>query len=203
MALTQAQWYQKLRGFLPAWWFEQENHQDAVLQGMSAIFAELDVEADNHFNETFITRSTAPVIDAHGAERNVTRLSGELDQPLSQRIRYILNQSNPNAIATLVNSLLVRGTCTVREHATDRIFCGGSFLNRHEVFTDEFYNVFSIVVDKQVHDPYSFLSRGNFASRGDFVGSNESSLAQFQAIVEAVNKAKAFGVLYRVTETND
>jgi hypothetical protein len=203
MALTTEQWFLKIKSWLPDWWFEQPNHQVALLHGIAAIFAELDQEADNHVNETFISKSTAPVLDAHGDERNVDRLDGELDGPYSSRIRYIVNQSNPQAIKTLVDSILARGKSTIREHDTDRIFCGQSFFNRHEVFTDAFHNVFSIVVDKQVHAPYSFLSRGNFAGRNTFVGTGQSDTARLQAIVAAVNKSKAFGVMYRLTETND
>jgi hypothetical protein len=205
MAMSQAQWFTKLKSFLPSWWYENEKYQIAVLEAMAAVFAELDIEADNHFNETFISKATAPVLDAHGAERSVDRLTGELDAPFSQRIRYIINQSNPVDIKTMVDSLLIKGKCDIREHGLgDALFASrGSFCNRHEVFTDISYDTFSIVVDKQLHDPYSFLSRENFASREDFIGSSESSLPIFQAIAAAVNKAKAFGVLYRISETND
>lgn len=204
MALTKDQWFLKIKSWLPEWWFEKQNHQVAALYGLAAVLSELDQETDNHLAQTFISQSDAPVLDAHGDERNVDRLDGELNSPYSNRIRHIVNQSNPTALKALVDSLLTRGKSTIREHDTDRIFASrGSFLNRHEVFTDAFHNVFSIVVDKQVHAPYSFLSRGNFAGRGTFVGTGQSDTARLQAIVAAVNKSKAFGVMYRLTETND
>lgn len=205
MALTKSQWYDKVKTFVPDWWFETENHQVAVLQALAAVIAQVDQEADNHFNETFITRSSAPIIDGHGDERGVDRLPLENDGPYANRIRYIVNQSDPVDLALMVSALIVRGTVSIKEHETgDRPFLGrGTFCNRHDVFTDEFYNVFSIVVDKQIHAPYSFLGRHNFASRGDFMGTSTSLIGVLEQIVAAVNKAKAFGVMYRVTETND
>ena len=55
-------------------------------------------------------------------------------------------------------------------------------------------------MDQQIPVSTAFLNREDFADREDFISSNESSLELFQAIVEAVNKNKSFGVSYRLIE---
>jgi hypothetical protein len=202
MALNQAEWYEKLKGFVPKWWFEKEETAPAIFQAMASVFADAERSIENNAKSTFILQSEAEVTDAHGDERNVERLPAEADPFYRERIRNIVNNSNYPTIKALVDSLLINGECVIREHFYGDMcfFSRENFMSRGEILTNSFYNVFSIIVDNQLHEPYSFLSRENFLSREDFYGSTSSDIKIFEQIVAAVNKSKAFGVLYRLLE---
>lgn len=203
MALTQAQWYEKLKTWIPGWWFEETGYNEAVLQGLAAVFSASQQNGDDHQAQTYITRADAPFLDAHGDERNVERLPSESNLTYSTRIRNIVNQSNLPDLKSLVDAVLIAGESTFFEHAdlrTHAFFNRESFYNRREIYTDLSYNVFSIVLEKQLHEPYSFLNREYFTNRLDFAGSNESSQDVFDQVAAIVNKAKAGGVMYRITE---
>jgi len=201
MAKTKEQWYSLLSSWVPQWWFNQVQTQEAVMYGFAAVLERLDGDLQDHFTETFICLSKDGYMDEHGLERNLSRLNGELDPEFCQRIRNIVNSSNCPAIKQLVDALLDVGECTIIED-----WQGGSFFSREAFFNrgflliDLIYNAFSIVVDLQVHAPYSFYSREYFMNREDFVGTNESSFELFERIVDAVNAAKALGTVYRLVE---
>lgn len=199
---SQEDWYKKLKSFVPGWFFEEEEQiNEAVFQGLAALFSELELRADEHQAETFILQADSGYLDEHGFERNLTRGDGELDPPFAERIRNIINTSNRPAIKALVDALLEVGESTVVEDFDHNLYFNReSFFNRGEIFIDAIYNVFSIIVDRQVHAPYSFYDREYFYTREDFIGTNESSLKLFELIVDAVNRAKALGTLYRLVE---
>jgi len=82
------------------------------------------------------------------------------------------------------------------------------FFDRKSVFIDVVYNTFSIVIEKQIHEPYSFYDNGvspeigHFFSRSDFYGTNVSSENIFNLILAAVNRVKALGTVYRLIEVD-
>ncbi len=202
-ALTQQQYYEKLRAMVPPEFFEKENINVAIFNGIAAVFARLHQDAEDHFKETMIKypNATELFLDSHGEERNVERLSAEPDPVYSERVRNITNSSDVPAIKAIVDALLINGESTILENNEARIFASREqFYSRGDLFTEIFYNVFTIVVENQLHDPYSFTDREYFFSREDFLGATESDLAIFQQISAAVDKAKAFGVLYRILE---
>jgi len=201
MGLSQAQWYAKIKTWVPNWWFEEIENQQAVFQGLAKVLAELEVELDAHITETFICQADGDYLDEHGLERNLTRKTGESDADFCTRIRNLTNSTNCPAIKSLVDDLLEVGEATIVEDYNAAFFCDReAFLNRGHLLLDQIYNAFSIIVDKQVHAPYSFLDREYFATRENFIGRNDSAIELFELIVEAVNRAKALGVLYRVIE---
>lgn len=201
MALTKQQWYDKLKTFIPSWFFEYEEYQKAHLMGLAAVLEKLQQEVDFHVEQTFIETSDGEYLDAHGDERNTPRITDELDAQYQVRVRSLNNTSNIPAIKALVDKLLIVGESTIREDYNGTVFLNsGSYLNRSAILFDEIYNAFSIIVDKQLHEPYSFSNRENFLNRTNFVGSGESSDYVFNLIVEAVKKAKALGTLFRVIE---
>lgn len=203
MALTQAQWLSKLQGLLPAWWFDLPQNQQAVLNGIAAVFAEVDQEKDNYFAQTMIGQSNGAILDEHAAERSLTRQTGELDPSLRYRTVNIVNQTAAAQIKALVDSLLVIGPCTVKEDYKDVAYASrGNFLNRHELLTAYHNDMLTIVTPPQQHVPYSFLSRKNFCSRQNFAGSTATATAIYNAVIAAVNSAKAFGVLFKIVELN-
>lgn len=183
MAQTQAQWYDKLRMFVPSWWFEQEAHNVAVFQALAKVMATLESDLEAHQTETFIAQADGNFVDAHGEERSISRLPSESDLAYSGRIRNLVNKANSPAIKAMVDALLLVGTCTIREHDLgESIFMSrGSYCNRREVYTDIFYNSFTIVVSNQ--------------------GVGASADAMMVSLARAVDDAKALGTLYRVSET--
>ena len=201
MALTQAQWFAKLKGWVPEWFFSTPKYSEAQFQALAAVFAAIEVVCDNHQIETFIAQAHGQFLDEHGLERNIFRLLNELDATLSPRIRNITNTVNGVSLKELVDQLLSVGEATlVEDYEASRFFNRELFLNRGDILVDAIYNVFSIIVPKQIHAPFSFYSREYFNNREDFIGTNESSLELFQLIVETVNRAKALGTMYRLIE---
>lgn len=201
---TKAQWYSLLTTWLPQWWFNSVENQEAILYGIAAVLERLDGDLQNHLRETFICQSVSGYMDEHGLERNLTRLSGELDPQFCERIRNIINSSNKPALKALVDALLDVGECTIVED-----WEGGTYYNREYCFNrgavliDLIYNAFTIIVDRQVHAPYSFYTREYFMTREHFIGTNESSLELFERIVDAINAAKALGTVYRLIERTE
>lgn len=198
--MTKAQWYTTLKGWLPDWW-SITGEDEAILWGMAAVLEKLQASMGDHVAQTFIMQAEEGYLDEHGGERNLTRLAGEINTNFAERIRNIANTTNRPALKLLVDALLDVGECTIVEDwENGTFFNANDFLNRGELLINAIYNAFSIIVDNQVHAPYSFFTREDFCDREDFVGTNESSLELFQQIVEAVNAAKALGTVYRLIE---
>jgi hypothetical protein len=203
--LTQAQWLAKLKGWVPSWFFQDEKYQQSHFDGLAAILAQIDSDAQSYFQELFIkptgmTGADSVYLDMFGFERTIPRLPQESDAVYAGRIQTLLNQSNPVAILAAVNALLINGPAFLQEHGLgEKLFCNESYLNRGEVLTYISFNTFSLVIPRQLHAPFSFMSRGYFCNES-YVGSNQSSQTVFDLIVETVNNLKAAGVLYRVFE---
>lgn len=207
MAQTQAQWYAKISKFVPSWFFEKGDLTPAVFQAIAAVFQGIEQDTEDQQTATFITKSVMPIIDLLGDERSVTRQPGESNIVYGKRIQSLLNQANPFALLIVINALLIKGTATLREHGLgDRLFVGQSYLDRGEVFTTIYFNTFSIIIDRQIPDPNSFMMDGmHSGATSDFfgqsyVGTDESSKVVFDLLVETINNLKAAGTLYRVFE---
>lgn len=201
MALTQAQWFEKLKGFVPAWYFEQEHYQVAHFQALALLLSQAQEYGEERRDAAFITTGTDPELDLQGYEVNVDRLPGEFDSLYRPRIQSLANQVNRIAIKRLVDALLIMGqSVIVEDFDADLFFDRDIYADRGYLLVTAIYNTFTIVVENQKHSPYSFMDREYFNDREDFIGTNESPQSIFDAIVAAVNQAKAFGVLYRVAE---
>lgn len=195
-------WAARLKSFIPRCVYQDDQTTEAAIYGIAAIFDELSNSLDKHFIQTFICNAVGAYLNEHGIERGLTRAASEIDASFQQRIKNITNSSNCPAIKALVDALLEVGEATIQEDDINGVFFSAeSFFNRGEILIDPIINTFSIVVDKQVHAPYSFYDREYFMDREDFIGTNESSLELFQLIVQAVNEAKACGTAYRLIET--
>jgi len=198
---TTLQWLKKIRRFVPSWWFTNEKYAPAVFQAFSSELSGIQEDSDDHFKATFLLQATSPALDAHGAERNKTRLLGESDSIYALRIQRITSQTFRTAIEALVNSLLLVGPCEIFEAPFDSPFCSRSFFcSRGTLLTNVRINFFWIVVPKQLHNPYSFVSRSVFCSRLYFAGSLDVTEIVFNSIIKAVDEMKAFGVMYGVVE---
>jgi hypothetical protein len=202
-ALTQEEWFRKLKSWVPSWWFEQERYQVAVFHAIAKVLSEVQDQADEHVQQTFIAQALAPFLDAHGDERSVDRLTDEIDSVYSPRIRNIVNRSNKIAIKAMVDELLLTGECLVIENPDDGPIFGGSFCDRREIFTDRRYDgYFTVLIPRQIALANSYCDRTTFASRGNYAGSLgplplESLLSSINTLIF---RAKAGGILYRLIE---
>jgi hypothetical protein len=208
MALTPEQWFQKLKGLVPSWFFSRNQHQEAHFRTTAKILSDIQAEGEATQQQTFIAQASGGVVDLHGDERSIVRIElpddeMEEDGEYSFRVRNIINQSDVHNIKRIVDGLLLVGECVIIESgdANGAYLNRGLFLNRGQFLLNEFpYNVFTILVDKQVHPPYMFLDRGHFLNREDFIGSNEVPEGLYSSIQEAVDTVKALGVLYKIIE---
>jgi hypothetical protein len=184
MAISQAQFYEKLKGWVPDWVFESENLQVAIFQAMAKVFANAHAELLALKVETFIETATAETLDLHGYERSVTRNDSEADANYSLRIRNRATALDKNTIEATVNSFLPSGACTVEEHDYEGTFCDRDYLvaddDPRKVFSDINYCVFSIIIPKQT--------------------AGATGQAILDGIADAINASKALGTLYRIVE---
>lgn len=201
MALTQEQWYSKLKKCFPRWYFIDELHQKAHLNGLSAVLSELQSNAEGFRDETFFDKASRTYINVHANERSVERLYQEVDASLVSRIKKFVNVSNRLDLKTTLDLILLAGEALIIEDFEIENFCDReTHCNRNAIFVDTIKDAFSVVVDYQVHEPFSFSDREYFADREGFVGMAESSDRVFESIISIVNKNKAHGTLYRIIE---
>lgn len=205
MALTQQQWYEKLRKFVPSWTFEGEVTSVAVFQGLAAMFAELQRDADAAFNASFILLAVGDQLDILGDERGVARLTDEEDASYALRVQRITSKTDRADIKALIDSLLLVGECTILEAPLDSPYCSREyFCSRSAYIVRAARNYFLVLIPQQVHSPYSFCSRAYFTSRytwqTNFVGTLDASNTIFASVIAAVDQAKAFGVMYSILE---
>lgn len=201
--LTQDQWYEKIRLWVPRWFWQKEEYNEALFRALAAVAAKAQEVAQGHVDDTFIMRSAGGVLDAHGAERNVTRLSGELDPSYAVRVQNLFNQSNVPSLLAFIDQVLVNGRARIQEDFDSIPFLDrGYFANRGAVFLLEpWHNTFSIIVDKQVHSANGFTDREYFMDRGEaFASTSESLESVFELIIQIVNDNKALSTFYRIIE---
>ena len=198
---TQAEWLKKLKSFVPQWFFEEEDINEAYFQALALLLATVEQSATDHQKQTFICEAEDGYLDEHGSERKIKRSSGELNPSLAQRIKNISNTTSCPILKQIVDNLLDVGVATIVEDFDNALFFDRDvYYDRGFILVEQIYNAFSIVVDKQVHAPYSFYDREFFFDREDFIGRQESSLELFNIIIEAVNRSKALGTVYRLIE---
>lgn len=203
MASTKEQWFARLKSFVPSWFFESEKFQVAELWALARLLSESEEEVDRVVSQTFIGQASGSYLDLLGFERNVARLPGELDPQYRFRItsKSLVNNSNKPSLREIVNALLIKGKASMKEDWEGSVYCDRlNFFDRAEVVVEPIHNAFTIVVDKQLADPFSFLDSEYFADSEDFVGTTDSSDYVFQLIIAAVNQNKAFGTRYRIIE---
>lgn len=202
---TQNQWFDKLKSFVPMQYTENEGLFTAVFYALAQALSAQGTVADEMVRDTFILLSRDGTLDTHGGERSIDRIVTffrELDPAYRIRVQNFFSQPNKFAIKAVIDKILVRGVSQIREDFESSIFFDReSFFNRGAILIDPaIINTFTILIDRQVHDPYSFFDREYFADRGDFLGLNDSSEEVFNLILQIVNNAAALGTLYRIIE---
>jgi hypothetical protein len=205
VVLTQQQWFDKLRSFMPAWFCNEDTpYVNAYVWGMAKVFSDAHQRAADHHAETFLSSSDGTALDAHGFERSVFRLPEERDQEYRERVRSFLNTSNLAAIKQLIDRVLANGECEIREDRFSyNFFNRDTFLSRSEIALDGWLrNTFSIIIRQQAFPPESFFGQ-TFASREEFFGSISGSQYVYDLIVRIANDLKALGTMYRVIELTE
>lgn len=203
MSKSKAQWFSTLKSWVPEWFFETEKSNVAIMQGIAKTLEAAELDIDEQKMQTMILEATSPYLDLHGYERNVTRLSGEFDAQYALRIRLksLVSQLSRPSIIALTNALLIRGVSSIREDFSGSVFVNREeFVNRGAIVIEPIDNTFTLLVDKQIRGPHSFVDRGFFSDRIDFVGNSQSSEYVFELILNAVNENKALGTFYRIIE---
>lgn len=200
-ALTKEQWLEKLRGYVPKWVFEDEKFQLAMWKGMARVLNESQVMVDGHLSETFVDTAVGVYLAQHGSERGITQRLGESISAFRTRVKQIRSGANCADLKTLIDSFLIVGVAQIIENSDQTNFLNrDGFLNRNVINFPVTYDAFTVIVDQQVPSRDNFLNRERFLSREDFVGSNTSLLPLFESLVNAINKNKAYGVVYRLIE---
>lgn len=202
MALTQDQWFNKLKRLVPSWVFEKNVENVAIFKGLAKVLEQSQLDAEQHISETFIDQATAEYVELQGEERSISRYDGENLSSYRERVKRIVSNTNLPAIKSLVDALLIRGESTIIEHeeVIGNFYNRDSYLNRNIIDFDVLYNAFTILIDFQIPEPTSFLNREAFLNREFLNGSSVSSDSVFANIIRAVNENKAFGVVYRLIE---
>lgn len=201
-ALTQQQWYDKIKTLVPQWMWQKEVTIRAWAMALSKIAEAQQGKVQEHLDAAYIMRSTAGELDSHGTERSTPRLDNELDSDYAVRVQNLFNQSSVPALNALIDKVLVAGTCRIQEDFNSIPFCdSGSYASRACIFlTDPLVNTFSIVVDKQTHAPYSYIDRAYFCDRESFAGTDVSLDRVFNSILKIGNDSKALGTFFRIYE---
>ncbi len=211
MAFSQPQWYARLKSFVQAWRFDKdaEVNAPAIYNGAAKILSEADAITDYFENQTFIQIAENPYLGLHGFERGLTQLPLESNAQFASRIANIKNTSDVPDLKAVIDSQLLVGPSTFREHFNDGPHLNRrSFLNRNEIFIQKHYNWFTVIVPPQKHAPFSFIDHGNgavngsFGSRGFFAGSNTTlPVGKLLSVIDQILAVdKAFGVGYRLYE---
>jgi hypothetical protein len=201
MALSKEQWFQKLKGWVPTWFFESPVNQQAKFYAIAQLLATLQEEMETHKTETFIAQASAPQLDLHGAERTTTRITAESNGSYQIRIRSLANKVNKVALKEIVDSLLLVGECTILEDWEGTAFFDREdFFNRGALVLDVIHNTFTVLFDNQRPQPFAYFDREYFFDRDDYMTSLTTPTAFFDAIVQAIGDNKALGTLYRVVE---
>lgn len=202
MQLTKAQWYAKIKTMVPSWVWAKEAYVQAYFQALAQAVAESQVMVQDHVDDTRILVANLGVLDTHGGERRVDRLTEEIDADYRLRVQNLFNQSNVPDLILFINKVLVAGTARIQEDFDSTPFLDREyFCNRAALFLSlPATNTFSVVVDKQTHAPFSYCDREYFADREDFIGTAESLDRVFTLILKIVGDNKALGTMYRIIE---
>lgn len=117
MALTRDQWYEKLKSWIPTWFFEKEDVNAAVLKAFAKLLSTAEIEfKEDLMKQTYLSTATGNWLDLHGSERNIFREPGESDESYRERIRSVeFTIAYPN-IKALVDNLLNNGECVLIEN---------------------------------------------------------------------------------------
>lgn len=206
---SKAEWIVKIKSWVPSWFYmgDGKEVENAMIASMAKVLSTVEADISHQVAQTFIMSSVGGYLDMLGSERSVKRFGLEFDPDYRKRVQAAAVISNDNipALISLINKLLIRGKAAIKEdYDLGAYFNRMTFLNRGEIAVTPIWNTFTVVVDRQVHEPYSFFNRGTYFNRsfigGGFVGQAESSAKVFDLMIKTINENKAFGTFFRIVE---
>lgn len=106
MALTQAEWFDKLKSWVPTWFVNENQKNIAMLNAIAKVMQKRQVESEEMVANTYITSAADGFLDMHGNERLIPRKDTETDPKYATRIRYIDNSSSYDTILTILKASL-------------------------------------------------------------------------------------------------
>lgn len=214
--MTQEQWFERLRSWVPSWFLEQDIVVRAHLWALAGLIQQNEANAIDYFDATFIGRAEGRFLDHLGLERNRARKTNETDVQYRPRIRTLSGQADKPSIqdvATSQNGPLA----FVQEDWSDTHFADintfanvGHLLmgtpnppwrNRFYVFLDRVANRFTYARYASVD---AYASAGNFA-----VDVNENfeeevpGQTSLDDVFDAINAVRAAGVRFTLVERQD
>jgi len=197
-------WKERICSFIQDSVYQDTEITEDVLHGIAAVLCRVEEVIQFHQRQTFLTQAEQVYLDEHGRERDIPRQEGETSAQYSTRIGQIGNSVDcPDILAAVIPLVEIGEVLLVEDHAQPDLESTGFFQNRGGATEFNVNTGFSIIVDNQVHDPYSFMNREFFMNREDHMGRFLSSQELFDIIAEAINNVKACGTLYRLLERVD
>lgn len=200
---SKQEWIEKIKSWVPGWFYQERTIEQAVISAIAKVLSDVDIEIENQIAQTFVDKAVGGYLALLGDERGLSRFKGEFDNAFRKRIKSAAIQSNANypSLIDLINKVLVRGKAIKKEDFEIGLyFSRNSFLNRGEISVDPIKDAFTIVIDRQVHEPYSFVTRESFIGRESYFGQAETSTKVFESLINIVNQNKAFGTVFRIVE---
>lgn len=200
---TKAEWSSKIKSWVPTWFYHEKTVESALIEGLARVFSEIDSDVSDEIAQTFIGKAVSGYLGMHGDERSVKKFADEFDADFRKRVRAaaVTSRANIPALQELLNKIVIRGKASINEDYESGLFFNrGCFLNRGSIAIVPIHNTFTVVVDKQVHEPFSFIGRDSYFNRGAFFGQIESNSKIFELLIRTINENKAFGTLFRIVE---
>lgn len=186
--LTKQQWYDKIKRFVPAWYFQDELNQKAHFMGLAKLMETLQQDVSDHFDETMIETADGEFLDEHGSERSITRKTAESDTDYRPRIRIFLNTVAYTNLKALIDDLIEAGNpCTLIEN--------WNYGFADDTESDYFYDDPDAVWIEQKKS-YNWLTFLIPSQPGDDTDIKAE-------IVELIEYNKALGVTYDILYGND
>lgn len=137
-------WYLRLKNWVPSWFWEKEGVNTAHFYALAKLLDAHEKATEMKVSQTFITQATGRYLDHLAAEWGYTRLSGESDADLRDRIRSVSNNSSRTAIELILQSFVGSNYKFFEWSTEGSFFDKGTFLDTGTLVTIPFAKTFWI-----------------------------------------------------------
>lgn len=205
IALTPAQWRQRLLAVLPPWILEdvEESVLSAHLAGAAAVLSQCEQDAYDQIDETWIERCSEETLRAHMAERLVPEL-GYIGDGLRRQVQRMWDRVTEEELLVAVRDLAgetaeLAPTVTGVGHTILDLPYNDSGDQIINMATQE--RLFNVIIDGSEAVLFHYASRDAYADSA-FAGFTEidATLAVANRVRNAVDFYKASGVRFRVSK---
>ena len=122
-------WYLRLKSWVPAWFWEKEEVNKAHFMALAHLLWAHEQATLEKVSQTFIMQAEGRYLDHLAKEMGYTRLAGETDAELRDRIRSVTNDVNRPALELIIQNI-AGATFKFFEWETDSSFFNrGTFLD--------------------------------------------------------------------------